>query len=187
MLEIRWHGRGGQGVVTAARMLAAAALRDGKFFQAFPEFGPERRGAPVQAFTRIDDKPVRVFSQITDPQVVVILDSTLIGKVPVADGLRPDGIVVANYAGSPSELKQRLGLNGQKVYTVNATEIANRILGRPITNTPMVGALIRTTGALSLDVVEAQLRETFAKLKGDLIDRNVAALKEAYEQVKGEE
>jgi len=186
MLEIRWHGRGGQGVVTAARILAAAALRDGKYFQAFPEFGPERRGAPLQAFTRIDEKPVRVFSQVTNPQVVVVLDSTLLGKVCVADGLTDDGIVVANFGGTPAELKKLLDLNGQKVFVVNATDIAVRNLGRPITNTPMVGALLKASGVLALDVVEAQLRETFAKLKGDLVTRNVAALKEAYEEVRGE-
>ncbi|MBI4318099.1 MAG: 2-oxoacid:acceptor oxidoreductase family protein [Chloroflexi bacterium] len=187
MLEIRWHGRGGQGAVTAAKLLASAALRAGKNFQAFPEYGPERRGAPVQAFTRIDDKPIRIFAQITAPDVVVVLDSSLIGKIPLVQGLPDDGILVANFDGSPKELRERIGLEGRRVFTVNASAIATEVLGKAITNTPMVGALIRASNALSLGQVVDEVREMFGdKLKADLVEANVQALRRAHEEVKGE-
>ncbi|MCL5962200.1 MAG: 2-oxoacid:acceptor oxidoreductase family protein [Chloroflexi bacterium] len=187
MLEIRWHGRGGQGAVTAAKLLASAALRAGKSFQAFPEYGPERRGAPVQAFTRIDDNPIREFSQINEPDVVIVLDSTLIGKVPVTAGMPEDGILIANFDGTPQELREKVGLHGGKVYAVNASAIAIEELGRAITNTPMIGALIRTTRAVELDQVIDEVRGMFGdKIKGDLVEANVKALRRAYEEVKGE-
>lgn len=183
MLEIRWHGRGGQGVVTAAKLLAASALREGKYFQAFPEYGPERRGAPVQAFTRIDEQPIRVYAHVTAPNVVVVLDDTLLGKVPVTDGLGEDGVLVASYHGSPAELRRKLGLKGGRVFTVNALRIATEVLGRPITNTPMIGALLRAVPAVSLDNVVDELGEKF---KGSVAATNVAAIKRAYEEVAAE-
>lgn len=183
MLEIRWHGRGGQGVVTAAKLLASAALREGKYFQAFPEYGPERRGAPVQAFTRIDDEPIRVFAHITAPNVVVVLDDTLLGKVPVTDGLDGDGVLVANYPGSPADLRRKLGLEGGRIYTVDALRIANDTLGRPITNTPMLGALLRAVAAVRLDNLVEELGDKF---KGATAESNVAAVRRAYEEVKSE-
>ena len=186
MIEIRWHGRGGQGAVTAAKVLAATALRERKQFQAFPEYGPERRGAPVQAFTRISDGPIRTFSHVTNPNIVVILDPSLIGKVPLTEGLDEDGVLIANYDGSPAELREKLGLKGRKVFTVNATEIANQTLGRPITNTTMLGALARVTGVVSLDELLTEVRAMFAKFKGDIVEKNVAAVKAAYEGVTGE-
>ena len=186
MIEIRWHGRGGQGAVTAAKVLAATALREGKQFQAFPEYGPERRGAPVQAFTRISDGPIKMFSHVTDPNIVVLLDSSLIGKVPLTEGLDADGVLIANYEGTPAELRERLGIQGRKVFTVNATEIANKTLGRPITNTTMLGALVRATGVVSLDELLAEVRSMFGKFKGDIVDKNVAAVRAAYEEVRSE-
>ncbi len=183
MLEIRWHGRGGQGVVTAAKLLAAAALREGKHFQAFPEYGPERRGAPVQAFTRIDDAPIRVFAHIAAPNVVVVLDETLLGKVPVADGLRQDGVLVANFAGTPAELRSMLGLRGGRVFTVDALRIASETLGRPITNTPMIGALLQAVPVVGLAHVVEELSEKF---KGRVAESNVNAVRRAYEEVKSE-
>ncbi|MCL5110468.1 MAG: 2-oxoacid:acceptor oxidoreductase family protein [Chloroflexi bacterium] len=183
MLEIRWHGRGGQGVVTAAKLLAASALREGKYFQAFPEYGPERRGAPVQAFTRIDDEPVRVFAHIAAPDVVVVLDETLLGKVPVADGLREAGTVVANFRGTPAQLREKLGLKNGHVFTVDASRIASETLGKPITNTPMIGALLRAVSAVQLDNVVDELAEKF---KGAVATSNVSAVRRAYEEVRGE-
>jgi pyruvate ferredoxin oxidoreductase gamma subunit len=183
MLEIRWHGRGGQGVVTAAKLLAASALREGKHFQAFPEYGPERRGAPVQAFTRIDDEPVRVFAHIAAPDVVVVLDETLLGKVPVADGLREGGTVVANFRGTPAQLREKLGLTNGHVFTVDASRIATETLGKPITNTPMIGALLRAVSAVRLDNVVDELAEKF---KGAVATNNASAVRRAYEEVRGE-
>lgn len=186
MLEIRWHGRGGQGAVSAAKLLATAALRGGKYFQAFPEYGPERRGAPVQAFTRIDDKPIRVFAQVAEPDIVVVLDSTLIGKIPLTLGLADDGILVANFDGSPQELRERIGLQGKKVFTVNASAIATDLLGKAITNTTMVGALVRIADVLNLEQVIDEVREMFGdKLKAELVEANVQALRRAHEEVIG--
>ena len=172
--------------MTAAKVLAASVLRAGKQFQAFPEYGPERRGAPVQAFTRISDEPIRVFAPVTNPNIVIVLDSSLIDKVPLTEGLTEDGVVVANFDGTPSELRKKLGLKGRRVFAVNATEIANRTLGRPITNTPMLGALVRATGVVGLDEVLTEVREMFGKFKGDVVEKNVAAVKAAYEEVKAE-
>ncbi|MDA8188707.1 MAG: 2-oxoacid:acceptor oxidoreductase family protein [Dehalococcoidales bacterium] len=187
MLEIRWHGRGGQGAVTAAKLLASAAMSAGKNFQAFPEYGPERRGAPVQAFTRIDDDPIRIFSAVNEPDIVVVLDSTLIGKVPLASGLSENGILLANFDGSPEELRSKVGLEGGKVYAVNATSIAVETMGKAITNTPMVGALVRVSGVLSIDQVIDEVRAMFGdKLKASLVEANVSALRRAYEEVTGE-
>jgi pyruvate ferredoxin oxidoreductase gamma subunit len=183
MLEIRWHGRGGQGVVTAAKLLAASALREGKYFQAFPEYGPERRGAPVQAFTRIDEEPIRVFAHVTAPNAVVVLDDTLLGKVPVTDGLGEDGVLVANYQGSPAELRRKLGLTGGRIYTVDALKIATETLGRPITNTPMIGALLHAVPAVALENVVDELSEKF---KGATAQTNVAAIRRAFEEVAAE-
>jgi pyruvate ferredoxin oxidoreductase gamma subunit len=192
MLEIRWHGRGGQGAVTASKVLAATALRDGKHFQAFPEYGPERRGAPVQAFTRISDEPIKLFSQVTNPKIVIIVDNSLIGKAPLTDGLPEDGIILANFDGKPSDLRAKLGLDanpklkGCKVYTVGATAIANRCLGRPITNTPMLGALVKITNVVPLNQLEAEVEAMFGKMKGDLVERNLAAVRAGFEEVVSE-
>lgn len=187
MVEIRWHGRGGQGVVTAAKVLAAAALSQGKHIQAFPEFGPERRGAPIQAFTRIGDEPVRLFSHVTSPDIVVVLDRTLVGKIPFTEGLVEEGTVVANCRHSPGELREEIGLEYGTVYAVDATSIANETMGRPITNTPMLGALLRATGILSVDIVEEELKTLFgAKLSPKMLQANIDALKRAHEEANTE-
>ncbi len=187
MLKIRWHGRGGQGAVTAAKLLASAAMRSGKNFQAFPEYGSERRGAPVQAFTRIGDETIRDVSQIYEPDVVVILDPSLIGTVPLTSGLSNDGILLANFDGSAEELRRKVGLEDGKVYAVNATAIAVEATGRPITNTPMVGALVKVSGALEIEEVVTEVKATFGdKLSPRLVEANITALRRAYEEVKGE-
>ncbi len=186
MIEIRWHGRGGQGAVTASKMLAASALRMGKYFQAFPEYGPERRGAPVQAFTRISDEPINMFSQVVNPNYVVIVDPGLIGKASLTHGLLEDGVIIANFKGTPAELRQKLGFQGGKVYTIDATEVANRILGRPITNTPMLGALLKVSNVVKMEYLEEEVKSMFAKVKADMVERNIAAVKAGYDEVKGE-
>jgi pyruvate ferredoxin oxidoreductase gamma subunit len=187
MLEIRWHGRGGQGAVTPAKMLAAAALREGKQFQAFPEYGPERRGAPVQVFTRISDEPVRTFSYITEPNMVVILDPGLIGKVAVDNGLTEDGVVVANYKGTPAELRKVMGLKGRKIFTIDATGVAMRTMGRAITNTPMLGAVVKACGVISLDEATEEVRHVFEDRFGAKVaDSNVEAVKVAYAETQSE-
>jgi len=189
LIEIRWHGRGGQGVVTAGEILAEAALEEGKYFQSFPDYGPERMGAPVKAYTRVSDHPIEIHSQILSPDVVVVINPTLIGMVDVTEGLKEGGTILVNTSESPAQMREKLGLKGKpvKVFTVDATEIAMKHLGRNIPNTPMLGALARATGLVSVDSIIRLTEERFgAKLTKEMVQANVAAIKEAYEQVKGE-
>lgn len=179
MLEIRWHGRGGQGAVTSVEILALAAIGEGKYAQGFPSFGPERRGAPVVAFNRIDDKQIKVRSAIYNPDVVVVLDSSLVGLVNVTEGLKPDGALVVNTVKLPEELKEELNFKG-RVATVDASKIAREELGVPITNTTMLGALIKVIDIVELDSVKGPTEHRF----GRIAQKNLAALKRAYEEVK---
>lgn len=172
MIEIRFHGRGGQGAVTAARLLAEASFLEGKHCQAFPFFGAERRGAPVVAFTRIDRKPIRTRTQVYEPDHVVVLDSTVLEAVNVASGLKRGGVVVINAKETPEVLK------GTKVTLVDATSIALEKLGVPITNTAMLGALAKATRVVSLDSLTKVIEKRF---KDKLAKKNVAAVKVAYE------
>ena len=178
MLEIRWHGRGGQGAVTSVEMLALTAIGEGKFAQGFPSFGPERRGAPVAAFTRIDDKRIKVRSGIYTPDVVVVLDPSLVAIVNVTEGLKPDGTLIVNTAQSPGEVKQALGFQGT-VATVDASKIAREELGVPITNTTMLGALIKVLKVVEIESVRSPLEHRF----GRIAPKNLAALKRAYQEV----
>jgi len=182
LIEVRWHGRGGQGVVTVSRLLAHAALLDGKYAQAFPEFGPERAGAPVTGFTRISDEPIMIHSRIYTPNVVVLIDPTLLGKVNVTEGLVKGGLLVMNTEQEPEELKKTLKVEDIKVYTVNATRIALDILGRPIYNTAMLGALVKVSPLASMDSLMKVVKERFPGAVGE---KNIAVMKRAYEEVKG--
>jgi len=179
MLEIRWHGRGGQGAVTSVEMLALTAIGEGKYAQGFPSFGPERRGAPVAAFNRIDDKQIKVRSAVYKPDVVVVLDPSLVGLVNVTEGLKPDGTLIVNTPKSPEELKKELNFKG-RVATVDASKIAWEELGVPITNTTMLGALIKVLDIVKLDSVKEPIEHRF----GRIAQKNLAALKKAYEDVK---
>ena len=190
LLEVRWHGRGGQGAKTAALLLAESASDAGKFIQAFPEYGPERMGAPVQAFTRIDDEPISMHCHVTNPKIVVILDPSLIGSsVDVTAGVPEDGIFIINTGTSPREMREKLGVEGGNVYTVDANQIALDNIGRPIPNTPMLGALVKVTGLLELDSLvadtERKLSERFAG-RPQIVEGNIKAIKTAYQEVKGE-
>ncbi|MDH5686695.1 MAG: pyruvate ferredoxin oxidoreductase subunit gamma [Candidatus Bathyarchaeota archaeon] len=184
LIEVRWHGRGGQGIVTVSRLLAHAALLDGKHVQAFPEFGPERRGAPVTGYTRISDEPIVIHSHIYNPNIVVIVDPTLLGKIDVTRGLVENGTVVANSDKEPKELKKELAVEKAQVYTVNAARIALDILGRPIYNTAMLGALIKTVPLVSMDSLSKVIQERFP---GTVGEKNVAVVKRAHEEVHGVE
>jgi pyruvate ferredoxin oxidoreductase gamma subunit len=179
MLEIRWHGRGGQGAVTSVEMLALAAIGEGKYAQGFPSFGPERRGAPVAAFNRIDDKQIKIRSAVYNPDAVVVLDSSLVALVNVTEGLKPDGTLIVNTSKSPQELEKELNFKG-RVATVDASKIAWEELGVPITNTTMLGALIKILGIVRLDSVKDPMEHRFGRIAG----KNLAALKRAYEEVK---
>ncbi len=183
LVEIRWHGRGGQGAVTTAELLAQAAISEGKYAQAFPSFGPERRGAPVQAFNRIDSRePVRIRADINQPDVVVVLDPSLLGKVNVTSGLKEGGWVIINTRKTAKEIKSEFGIKNP-VATVNATKIAREVLGVPIVNTTMLGAVVKMTGIIDKKSAHAPLSTRFGRLG----DRNIKAMETAYEQVATEE
>lgn len=176
--EIRWHGRGGQGAVTAAMILAKAAIYEGKYAQAFPEFGAERRGAPVRAYSKVSDKPIYSRSPILNPDAVVVLDSSL-PKELYLEGLKEGGLLIVNTKKSPEELREALGIDGRyKIYTVDATKIALEVLGVPIVNTAMVGAFVKALPIVSLESVARAIQETFP---GRVGEKNVEAAQAAYE------
>ncbi len=181
LLEVRWHGRGGQGAWTASELLARAAIHEGKYIQSFPEFGPERMGAPLRAFTRISDEPIRMHCAVYNPDVVVVLDPTLLKTVPVTEGLKDGGVILVNSKEDSAELRKTLKAEKAKVLTIPATEIAVKILGRPITNTAMLGAVARVTGIVSLESIEKVVRERFRQ---NIAEKNVAVVREVYEEVK---
>jgi len=188
MFEIRWHGRGGQGAKTAALLFGEAAVSTGKYIQAFPEYGPERMGAPVSSFNRISSSPIRIHSGIENPDVVVVLDVSLIEQVNILDGLDPEkGILIVNTSEKPEEIKKRLNFNGN-VYTIDATKISIETIGRDIPNTPMMGALVKVTGILD---IKELLEDTKKKLevkfrhKPEVIEGNLKAIERAYNEVLG--
>jgi len=181
--EVRWHGRGGQGAWTASELFAKAAVHEGKYIQSFPEFGPERMGAPLRAFTRISDKPINLHCAIYTPNVAVVLDPTLLKAVPVTEGLPEDGILVVNTRESPVEVRKQLNLTGRKVWTIPATDIAVKIIGKPITNTAMLGTVARAVTIVSLESIEKAVKERFP-LK--IAEKNVQVIKIAYKEAKSE-
>ena len=189
LLEIRWVGRGGQGAVTAAKMFAESALLEGKFIQAFPDFGPERMGAPVRSFTRVSTKPLTLHCQVANPDVSVLLDPTLIGVVDIAEGVEKNGMIVINTKESPSSMRQKIGLEkDKKIYTVDATGISIKALGRNIPNMPMLAAAVKVTGVLKLDSVIRNFKQEYAqKFKAEIIDANISAMRMAYDETKSED
>lgn len=187
MLEIRWHGRGGQGTKTAVLLLAESVITEGGYAQGFSEYGPERMGAPVIGFNRVDDKPIRRHCPIKEPQVVVVLDESLLETVDVAAGLRADGTVLVNTAKSPQEIRTHLNLSGGHVYAVDATGIAMEALGRPIPNTVMIGALISLTQVMTSEAFARSFAKKFAHLYArPVLEGNAKAVRRAFAEVKGE-
>jgi pyruvate ferredoxin oxidoreductase gamma subunit len=187
LTEIRWHGRGGQGAVTAAKMVAELALVQKKYFQAFPEYGPERSGAPIVAFTRVSDAPIQIYAGIQHPQIVVVLDQSLLSIVDVTKGAPADAVVLVNSEMTPAELRKHYGLKSFRFFTIAATRIAVETIKRPIPNTPMVGALTRITGLFVLDEVVGLLRTDFAKkFPPKVVEGNINAIKRSYEEVQAE-
>jgi len=176
--EIRFHGRGGQGAVTAAMILSVAGFEDGKFTQAFPKFGVERRGAPVQAFTRISDEFIRQKSAVYEPDILVVLDSTLFETVDVTAGLKEGGLVIVNTNKSPDEL----GLSGLNVKTLDVSKLAMEVLGRDIVNTAMLGAFAGFTGEVG---VEGLLKGVDEQFSGSIAEKNKKLVSQVYEQSKG--
>lgn len=177
MIEIRFHGRGGQGAVTSAELTALAAIEQGKYAQAFPSFGPERRGAPVMAYVRVSDEPIRTREKIYEPDIVVVLDPTLLDIVNVGAGLKEDGIVVLNTTKSAEEIRERSGITA-KLALVDASRIAIETMGIPITNTTLLGAMLKATDLLPLSALEGPLEERF----GRIAVKNIQASQRAYQE-----
>jgi pyruvate ferredoxin oxidoreductase gamma subunit len=189
MIEVRWHGRGGQGAKTAALLFAESVLATGKYIQAFPEYGPERMGAPVQSFNRVSEDPITIHSGITNPDYVVILDPSLMESVSVIDGIGTTGKVIVNTSLSASEIARKLGIDAAQVHVVNASKIAVETIGKDIPNTPMLGALVKVIGTLDINGV---LEDTKCKLaakfrhKPEVIEGNLASIKRAFDEVKNQ-
>lgn len=180
MKEIRLHGRGGQGVVLSAKILASAAIEEGRYAQAFPSFGPERRGAPVVAFCRISDEPVATREPILEPDIIVVHDPLILRTVAVMEGLKKGGLAILNSCFPPETAAEKYGFKDCVLATVDASEISIRILGSAITNMAMLGALLRVEGLVSLDSVTAQIEKKLARVA----DKNIAAFRAAYEEVR---
>ncbi len=183
IIDIRFHGRGGQGVVTASRLTGEAAILEKKYTHAFPSFGPERSGAPIAAFTRISEKPIVVKTQVYEPNIVVIIDPTLLGNVDVFQGLKPKGHVIINFQGEWDELKDILPQGNYSVAYLDGTSIAREHIGRPIANTVVLGALSKITDVVKLGSIIEATRRFFSK-NPDLVEKNIAAIKRAAEEVK---
>uniref|UniRef100_A0A7C2IVY0 Pyruvate synthase n=1 Tax=Ammonifex degensii TaxID=42838 RepID=A0A7C2IVY0_9THEO len=186
VVEIRWHGRGGQGTVTAAKVLADACLSGGRYVQAFPEYGPERSGAPLKAYNRISQKELRMHCPVLAPQVVSVVDASLLDSVDVTEGATEDAIFVVNTAKDPQEVRLKLKAKpGQRVFTVDATRIAMETIGKAFPNSPMLGAVCRVTGLVSLEHLLEDVRKSFGKkFSQKIIDGNLEATRRGYEEVK---
>ncbi len=187
MIEIRWHGRGGQGAKTASLLLADAAFNTGKYIQGFPEYGPERMGAPITAYNRISDKPITIHSNIYEPDYVVVVDDTLLEVVDVTAGLKEEGAIVINTTKSADYLKSVLKGYKGNVYTIDARKISEEALGRYFPNTPMLAAIVKVSGIMTdealLEDMKGSFKHKFAK-KPEVIDGNMKALELALKEVK---
>jgi pyruvate ferredoxin oxidoreductase gamma subunit len=185
-VEIRWHGRGGQGTVTAAKVLADTCLSGGRYVQAFPEYGPERAGAPLRAYNRISTTKLRMHCPVLEPDIVAVADATLLDSINTAEGAKENTIFLVNTSKDPKEIKGKLqaGQN-QKVYSVDATKIAIECFGRAMPNSPMLGAVCKITGLITLEHLLEDVKKSFGKkFSQKIIDGNLEATKRGYEEVK---
>ncbi len=188
MVEIRWHGRGGQGTVTAAKMLADASLQGGKYVQASPEYGAERMGAPLRAFNRISDDEIFLHCSITNPDIVVVVDPSLVKQPAVTEGATAATTFVINSPLQPQEVRKLMKLQQGKVYTIDATKIALDTVGRNIPNTPILGALIKVTGLLDKSVLIHEIKKGLEKKFGEaVVQKNIEAIERAFQEVAGDE
>ena len=187
IIEIRWHGRGGQGAKTASLLLADAAFNTGKYIQGFPEYGPERMGAPITAYNRISSSPIRIHSNIYEPDYVVVVDDTLLESVDVTAGLKPEGAIVINTTKDGDELKKLLKGYAGKIYTIDARKVSMETLGKYFPNTPMLAAIVKVSKIMNEDEfvkdMEGSFKHKFAK-KPEVIEGNMKAVKMALEEVK---
>lgn len=188
MLEIRWHGRGGQGAKTASLLLAEAAFDTGKYIQGFPEYGPERMGAPITAYNRISDDVITIHSNIYEPDYVVVVDETLIDVVDVAAGAKESGAIIINSEKAPEDFAGKLPNYKGKIYTIDARKISMETLGRYFPNTPMLGAIVKISGVMPEDTFVEAMEKSFNhkfKTKPTVIAPNMEAVKRALKEVKG--
>ena len=187
MIEIRWHGRGGQGAKTASLLLADAAFNTGKYIQGFPEYGPERMGAPITAYNRISDSEIRIHSNIYEPDYVVVVDDTLLEAVNVTAGLKETGAIVINTTKTADELKPLLNGYSGKVYAIDARKVSEEALGKYFPNTPMLAAIVKVSGIMSEEQFTTDMKESFkhkfAK-KPEVIEGNMKAIELALKEVK---
>lgn len=187
LTEIRWHGRGGQGAKTAALLLADVAFQTGKYVQGFPEYGPERMGAPITAYNRISDKQIRVHSNIYDPEYVVVVDESLLDTVDVTAGLREDGAILVNTEKTKEEILPHLKGYKGKVYTIDAKKVSLATLGKYFPNTPLLAAIVKVANIMDQDRFLKEMRASFEHkfaTKPEVIDGNMKALEMAFEEVR---
>ena len=187
LIEIRWHGRGGQGAKTASLLLADAAFNTGKYIQGFPEYGPERMGAPITCYNRISDDPIRIHSNIYEPDYVVVVDDTLLEPVDVTAGLKKEGAIIVNTTKTPDEIRPLLRGYEGKIYKIDARKISIEALGKYFPNTPMLAAIVKVSGIMSEEEFTNDMKESFkhkfAK-KPEVIDGNMKAIELALKEVK---
>ncbi len=185
--EIRWHARGGQGAVTASKTLVEMVLPKDMYFQSFPEYGPERMGAPVQIFNRLSNSPISTYCSITAPDIVVVVDATLMDVVDFTSGLKTGGILIINTHLEPTDIKKSYKLHDYRIYTVDATHIALETIKRPFSNIPMLGALLKVTGLLEKKEAADFLQTSFSKkFPAKIVEKNVEAISRAFDEVKEE-
>jgi pyruvate ferredoxin oxidoreductase gamma subunit len=185
-IEIRWHGRAGQGVVTAAVTMAdVLSTEKGKYVQAFPEFGAEKRGAPILAFNRISQKPIRTHSQVYYPDIVVVTDPSLLGLVDISEGAKEDAIFLMNTTFDVKLIRERLALGSKKIYALDAYAIAKAELGKAIPNVPMLAALVKLTGLMDLDKFKEKIKVSLGKkLRPEVVEMNLRTIDRAFREVK---
>ncbi len=185
--EVRWHGRGGQGAKTAALLFGEAAMETGKYIQAFPEYGPERTGAPMQSFNRLSDEPIRLHSGVKNPNVVIVLDPSLLDVTDVTQGLVEGGYLIVNTQEPPEKIKEKVKRDDIKVAVVDATGIAMKHIGKNVPNTPLLGAMVKVTQVLDFEKMLEVIEKKFSiKFRGreEIVKGNIESIKKAYEEVK---
>lgn len=186
MIEIRWHGRGGQGAKTASLLLADVAFSTGMYVQGFPEYGPERMGAPITAYNRLDSAPIRVHSNIYNPDIVVVVDETLIGPVDVTAGIKAGGAIIVNSSRSPEEIKKDMASCNADIYVIDARAVSEKYIGRNLPNTPLLSAAVRVSGIMDKANFIENMRGSFAHKfasKKEVIEGNLNAIDAAWEEV----
>ena len=186
MIEIRWHGRGGQGAKTASLLLADVAFTQGMYVQGFPEYGPERMGAPITAYNRLSQEPLRIHSNIYSPDMVVVVDESLIGSVDVTAGIKEDGVIIVNSQRSPQEVRAALAGYQGRLYLIDAKSVSIRNIGRNMPNTPLLASVVKISGIMEAQAFFENMRGSFAHKfvsKPEVLEGNMKAIRDAWEEV----